>query len=167
MTSIENIFAFISVFFYTFTLLPSLLRLGPKAIDRTKFIKWCLRHRRNNGLIAWLFGFLHGTYIVWNRGLNLFEPSTAIVYTQGIVLITIFTLLAITSNQWSIKKLKKNWKRLHRLTYLALLVLFWHVFDKMSGDWSIFTALILVVLVFLILLFVIGVIARISKFKIK
>ncbi|MDY7052334.1 MAG: iron reductase, partial [Limnospira fusiformis LS22] len=51
----------------------------------------------------------------------------------------IFTLLAITSNDWSVKRLKKNWKRLHELTYLAMFMLTWHVFDKMAGQWTYLT----------------------------
>jgi sulfoxide reductase heme-binding subunit YedZ len=53
----------------------------------------------------------------------------------------IFTTLAITSNDWSVKKLKKNWKKLHQLTYLVIFLLPWHILDKMSANWSYITPL--------------------------
>lgn len=167
MTAIENILAFISVIFYTLTLIPGITRVSLKNIYKTKFARFCLKYRRKLGLLAWLFGFLHGTYIVWDRNLNLLDPNIAVKYFQGIVLITIFSLLAITSNDWSVRKLKKNWKRLHKLTFLALLVLPWHVLDKMSGGWSVFTALILVILTLLIYYVTKGFITEQLKNKIK
>ena len=57
----------------------------------------------------------------------------------------IFAALAVTSNNWSIKKLKKNWKRLHSLTYAAAFILPWHIFAKMEGHWSILTAVSIVI----------------------
>jgi sulfoxide reductase heme-binding subunit YedZ len=38
----------------------------------------------------------------------------------------IFFLLAITSNNLSVRKLGKAWKPLHRLTYLGAIFSFWH-----------------------------------------
>jgi methionine sulfoxide reductase heme-binding subunit len=49
------------------------------------------------------------------------------------------TLLAITSNDWSIKQLKNNWAKLHQLTYIILLILPWHIFGQMSSKWSYLT----------------------------
>ena len=37
----------------------------------------------------------------------------------GLVGISILSALAATSNRWAMKRLGKNWKRLHRLVYLA------------------------------------------------
>ena len=34
--------------------------------------------------------------------------------------------LAITSNRWAMRKLGKNWKRLHRLVYVAVPLAVWH-----------------------------------------
>ena len=48
----------------------------------------------------------------------------------------IFTILAVTSNDWSVKALKSNWKKLHRLTYLMILLLGWHILASMSSNWS-------------------------------
>ena len=71
--------------------------------------------------------------------LNLWEPQTYIKYFQGFFTLIIFTLLAITSNDQSVKNLKSNWKKLHQLTYLAIFILPWHILDKMSGHWTYIT----------------------------
>lgn len=52
----------------------------------------------------------------------------------------IFTFLAITSNDYSVKNLKAKWKKLPDLTYIAILVLPWHILDKMQGHWSYITS---------------------------
>jgi len=91
------------------------------------------------GVLAWVLGLLHGTYIVITRNLNLLDPKVAVNFIQGIALLTIFTLLAVTSNNYSVKKLKKNWRNLHRLTFLVLIILPWHILDKMRSGWSVFT----------------------------
>ncbi len=75
------------------------------------------------------------------RNFDVWDIKAYYIYLQGIVLLSIFTVLAITSNDWSVKKLKKNWKRLHRLTYLAMFLLVWHVGDRMFGHWTYLTPL--------------------------
>ena len=45
----------------------------------------------------------------------------------GIGAFLIYGLMALTSNKFSQKKLKKNWKRLHRLTHLATWLVVLHV----------------------------------------
>ncbi|WP_306557866.1 ferric reductase-like transmembrane domain-containing protein [Nostoc sp. 'Peltigera malacea cyanobiont' DB3992] len=73
---------------------------------------------------------LHAFLLVKKRDLDFLDPNTYWIYIQGISTLIIFTLLAITSNDWSVKRLKKNWKRLHTLTYLAMFLLTWHVWTK-------------------------------------
>ena len=46
---------------------------------------------------------------------------------SGIVGFTLLLLLAATSNNWSVRKLGgRNWKRIHRLAYLIMLLLIYH-----------------------------------------
>jgi sulfoxide reductase heme-binding subunit YedZ len=77
--------------------------------------------------------------MVKKRNFDAFDPKTYLIYFQGTITLIIFTILAITSNNWSVKKLKKNWKKLHQLTYLATFLLTWHIWDKMSGHWTYLT----------------------------
>ena len=66
----------------------------------------------------------------------------------------IFTLLTVTSNDWSVKKLKKHWKQLHQLTYLAMVLLTWHVWDKMMGHWTWVTPISLILIGLIDLMFI-------------
>jgi sulfoxide reductase heme-binding subunit YedZ len=129
--SFGNFTGFISLVLYIFTLLPTLVRLFIKPFKKTGWNRFLTKRRREIGVVAWVFGVFHGTYILIERDLNFFELNTIKNYFQGLTLITIFTLLAITSNDFSQKKLKTNWKKLHRLTYLVLIFLPWHILDKM------------------------------------
>lgn len=70
------------------------------------------------------------------RELDLLDIQTYWIYCQGIFTFIIFMILAMTSNDWSVKKLKRNWKKLHQLTYLAMFLLLWHIIDKMWGHWT-------------------------------
>ena len=42
--------------------------------------------------------------------------------------------LALTSNQWAMRKLRKNWKRLHRLVYLAGILVIIHFVWLVKSD---------------------------------
>lgn len=42
----------------------------------------------------------------------------------------------LTSNDWSVRALKSNWKKLYRLTYLIILLLGWHILASMSSNSS-------------------------------
>lgn len=162
-TELLNIFAFVSVILYALTLTPSMLRIALPNLGRSKFNIYLTRKRRRIGIYAWLFGFLHGTLIIFQRQLDFSNPKIYIQYFQGLTLITIFTLLAITSNDLSQKKLKRHWKTLHDLTFVALFLLPWHILDKMRDGWSIFTALILSVLFVMIYLYGVRIYLKIKK----
>lgn len=83
-----------------------------------------LRHRRTLGLYAFMYAALHFYMIVavdygFNRvqlQMLIFKKPFALVgFTTGLILLA----LAITSFDLWKKRLGKNWKRLHRLVYLA------------------------------------------------
>ena len=54
--------------------------------------------------------------------------------TAGFITFLLTVPLALSSNQWAIKKLKKRWTSLHQLIYviavLAILHFFWHKAGK-------------------------------------
>lgn len=138
---------------YILTQLPTNLRIVFPETKQASMPKWLLKHRRMIGVLSFLLALGHGYLLVQKRGLDFFDPSTYWVYIQGVSTFIIFALLAITSNDWSVKRLKKDWKRLHNLTYLALFLLTWHVWDKMADHWSYLTPLALVTIVPLNLLY--------------
>ena len=91
--------------------------------------------------------------IVIKRNLDLFDLQTYIISVEGTASLIIFALLAFTSNDWSVRKMKKNWRKLHQLTYTAIFLLFWHIQEKMSDHWNILTPVELICMTIIIALF--------------
>ena len=143
---LSNLLGFFSLVCYCLTLLPTLLRIVFPQTKQTGIPKWLLQQRRLIGILAFLFALGHGVILVKKRHVDFSDLSTSWVYIQGIGMFLIFTLLTITSNDWSVKKLKKRWKQLHQLTYLAMFLLTWHVLDKMMGHWTGVTPISLVLI---------------------
>jgi methionine sulfoxide reductase heme-binding subunit len=85
-----------------------------------------IKLRKPAGL--WAFGFtavhviiyLQETRLTW---LTLVSPPFVLLGVLGLI---ILSALAITSNHWAMKRLAKNWKRLHRLVYLAAIAVTIH-----------------------------------------
>ncbi|MBW4629336.1 MAG: ferric reductase-like transmembrane domain-containing protein [Brasilonema octagenarum HA4186-MV1] len=134
-----HILGFLALFSYIVTLLPTILRIVFPQTKETGIPQLLLKKRRLIGILAFFFAFCHGFLLVKQRKIDFLDLETSWIYIQGIGTFIIFTLLAITSNDWSVKRLKKNWKKLHQLTYLAMFLLIWHVLDKMSGHWTYLT----------------------------
>ncbi len=94
------------------------------ATPLAKIFKWrvVLSYRRMLGLYFYFYLVMHflvyGTFFLnWQWSLVITEIIKRPYITVGFVALVLATLLAITSNQYSQRKLKKNWKRLHYLTY--------------------------------------------------
>jgi methionine sulfoxide reductase heme-binding subunit len=97
------------------------------------FLRWssALKLRKSAGLWAFGFGALH----LLQYAIETWEPNRAwrvngipwqwlawpiqLYIALGLVSITILAALAMTSNRWSMRRLGKRWKRLHRLVYGA------------------------------------------------
>jgi sulfoxide reductase heme-binding subunit YedZ len=75
--------------------------------------------RKPAGLWAFGFALLHLLVYIKEAGWAWltwpFQPFIAL----GLLGLLILTALALTSNRWAMRRLRKNWKRLHRLIYLA------------------------------------------------
>lgn len=150
---VANWLGFLALNAYIATLLPTTLKITIPQIKKSYIIKFLRTYRRQTGLMAFVFALVHGWLLIAKRNIDLFDPNTYWVYIQGVAILTIFTLLAITSNNWSIRKLKKNWKKLHSLTYLGMFLLTWHIWDKMTPHWSYLTPIGLLLLIAIIALF--------------
>jgi methionine sulfoxide reductase heme-binding subunit len=136
---LSNSLGFLALGGYIATLLPTNLRIVFPQSKQATMPKWLLKNRRLIGVLSFCLALGHGYLLVVKRDFDFFDPSTFWVYIQGVSTFIIFTLLAVTSNDWSMRRLKKNWKRLHSLTYLAMFLLTWHVWDKMADHWSYLT----------------------------
>ena len=151
---LPNYFGWFALVCYVITLLPTILRIVFPKTKKTGFPKLLLKYRRQIGVIAFFFALAHALLLVNKRNFDFFDIQTYWIYIQGVATFIIFTLLAITSNNWSVKKMKKNWKKLHELTYLAMFLLIWHVIDKMWGHWSDITLLAMLGITGITLLFI-------------
>lgn len=132
---------FLALCTYIITLLPTILRIVFPVTKNTSVPKILLKYRRQIGVISFVFGACHGILLFMKRNFDVFDIDSYFIYLQGIVILAIFTLLAVTSNNWSMKKLKKDWRKLHYLTYTLMFLLTWHISDKMFGKWSYLTPL--------------------------
>ena len=91
-----------------------------------RLTKWneVIRLRRMLGLFAFFYGTLHMlTWVVFNHFFDwnamLVDVADRPFITVGMATWLILFTLAITSNQYSIRKLKRRWQSLHRLAYAA------------------------------------------------
>jgi methionine sulfoxide reductase heme-binding subunit len=149
----SNILGVFALICYCCTVLPGISRvIAPKW--KSNVIKWLRCNRRQFGVAAFLFALNHGVLQIIKRDLDLFDPMTYAHYFQGFSMILILTLLAFTSSHEAVKHLRSNWQKLHRVTYLIILFLPWHIGDKMSGHWSQFTPFTLGISLLLVGLFV-------------
>ncbi|EKF57325.1 MAG: protein-methionine-sulfoxide reductase heme-binding subunit MsrQ [Agrobacterium albertimagni] len=90
-----------------------------------------IAYRRALGLLAFYYVLAHFTvYLTLDRGLILSSIAGDILKRPYIMLgmagLLMLIPLALTSNQWSIRRLGPRWNRLHKLTYPILLVAILH-----------------------------------------
>ncbi|HVJ09168.1 MAG TPA: protein-methionine-sulfoxide reductase heme-binding subunit MsrQ [Acidisarcina sp.] len=97
-----------------------LRRLSPR-------LSWLIRFRRLLGLFAFFYASLHLlTYVGLYSYFDLKAMAADILkrryVTAGISAWLLLLPLALTSTKWSIRKLGKNWQKLHRLVYAAAIL---------------------------------------------
>jgi len=103
--------------------------------------KWpiFLKFRKIFGLYAALYAFIHfATFAIWDYGLNLtliwMEIQEKPFILLGLAALIILLVLAATSFRYWQKKLGKGWRTLHRLVYLAAVLVLVHYFLSVKGD---------------------------------
>ena len=84
-----------------------------------------IRYRRTLGLLAFYYALMHLTvYLVLDKDLDLAAIWADIVkrpyITVGMLAFTILLVLTVTSTNGMMRRLGRNWLRLHRLAYVAL-----------------------------------------------
>ena len=117
---IANAIGLISLLCYTTTLIPSIAGVIYPAIKKNLVLVWLAKNRRYTGVAAFSFGLNHAVLLILERHLNLLDYKTDINCLEGIATLLILTLLATTSNNWTVRSLKANWKKLHSLSYLVI-----------------------------------------------
>lgn len=101
--------------------------------------RWLMRHRRSFGVAAFAYALVHTlVYMSRTEGLaEIMAEGAESPYLTGWVAMLAFTLLALTSNNTSVRLMGELWRRLHRLVYLAALLTFAHwvlvAFDPLAA----------------------------------
>jgi sulfoxide reductase heme-binding subunit YedZ len=111
------------------------------------------RIRRMLGLFTFFYASLHLTsYLVFLLELRFTDLVTDVVkrpyITIGFCAFLLLVPLAVTSNQWMIRKLKQRWKALHKLVYLIAILAIVHLVWLTKTDYqdAVFYGLIMVFL---------------------
>ncbi|HEY9604153.1 MAG TPA: ferric reductase-like transmembrane domain-containing protein [Allocoleopsis sp.] len=146
---------FLAVISYIVTLVPTIIRIVFPYLKSTAIAQILLKQRRQIGILAFALASGHAFLLIQQRNIDWLDLKTFWIYFQGLTTFAIFLILTLTSNDWSVKKLKKNWKKLHKLTYLSMFLLTWHIWDKMSGKWTYLTPAVIIALTIIIVLFLI------------
>ena len=132
-----------------------MLSLAITPLDIIFGLKRLLPLRRTVGLYAFFYVCLHFILFVGvDYRLNptlirdgLLEKRFALA---GLAAFILLIPLAATSNQWAMRKLRKNWKRLHQIVYaigvLAVVHYFWLVKTGAYAQPILFTAILAVLL---------------------
>jgi sulfoxide reductase heme-binding subunit YedZ len=100
---------------------------------------WLLHQRRYFGVASFMYALLHTVvYLQKKASLSLiWQEALSFDMWSGWLAFCIFLLLAITSNDASVRRLKRTWKKLHRWVYPAALLVFAHwvfvAFDFVPG----------------------------------
>jgi sulfoxide reductase heme-binding subunit YedZ len=123
---------------------------------------WPIRVRRMLGLFAFFYAGVHlMTYLWLDQFFDWHEIWLDILdrpfITVGMLAFVLLLPLALTSNRYAVKKLARNWKRLHRLAYVIPLLGVLHFWWLVKAD-------ILVPAIYAVLLGALLVV-RLPKFK--
>jgi sulfoxide reductase heme-binding subunit YedZ len=149
----NHLFGFLALATYATTLIPSnIIKIFPHT-KKWQINTFLLKKRRLLGLMAFSLSVNHALISLNKYEINLLHLGTYNTYFTGIISLAIFSLLAFTSNNWSIRQLKHKWKILHQLTYVAMFLLLWHILSMMKGSWTWLTPIALQLLMVTSLIF--------------
>ncbi len=121
-------FGTIALLLFVTTLIPSIIQRFGLAKQFSLIIKLILPVRRQIGILMFMAAFTHYLAMKVIPVIQYKLPVYLPLYQAFGVLAMILTLLMfLTSNNWATQKLKTNWKRLHRVTYIIGWLIFGHV----------------------------------------
>ena len=132
--ALVDLFGTIALWFLCFVLMVTPLQALIKA-------RWLLRQRRALGVACFCYALLHwlsyaGLLLEWqwqNLGQDLLKrPYIIVGFSAGVMLL----LLAVTSNNGSVRALGRRWRVLHRLVYPAALLVLIHMFWVARSDYT-------------------------------
>lgn len=122
--------------------LGAVLSLTPLRVlfPRSAIVNALNRHRRFIGVSACIYGLVHfSCHVLYQGDWDDLRQSFGKPFIWfGLAGLSILILLALTSNNWAVKILGgRRWKLLHRLAYLAAILLIYHQSIAGKGHWYI------------------------------
>ncbi|MEI8633688.1 sulfoxide reductase heme-binding subunit YedZ [Vibrio sp. PP-XX7] len=117
-----------------------LITLAVSPVVRHLKWRWLMVHRRMLGLFAMFYGILHLlAYYQFILGGNLALLGKELVNRPYILVgapaLLILLALGVTSTRGWMKRLGKRWQSLHRLVYLAVLLVWIHLFWQVRSSY--------------------------------
>ncbi|WP_271077885.1 ferric reductase-like transmembrane domain-containing protein [Aurantiacibacter sp. MUD61] len=109
------------------------------AFRKQGWVQFLARHRRDLGVASFAYAAAHTSVYLWNKAEvgRVLAEAAEWQYLTGWLALALFLPLAVTSNDASMRALKRSWKRLHRLVYPAAVLTFVHwaltAFDPMTA----------------------------------
>lgn len=103
-------------------------------------LNWLIRYRRMIGLFAFFYVCMHFLSYIWfDQFFSLEDIVKDIIkrpfITIGFISFLLLIPLAATSTNGMMKRLKKNWGRLHQLVYPVSILTLLHYFMMIKADY--------------------------------
>lgn len=129
-----------AVLLYILTLIPGIFR---RFRLQHEIVQILMIFRRYIGILMYLFVFAHMWFLYWvdvvATGVMQIPPPNYIAMGSFAHIILLF--LVLTSNDYSTKKFGMWWHRIHNLTYIAVGLIFLHVYLQEISIWSVLMGL--------------------------
>jgi len=117
-------------------------------------LPWLIKLRRMLGLFVFFYAVMHLlTYVWFDQFFNVNEIIKDIIkrpfITVGFTAFILLIPLALTSNKAMIRRLKKNWVKLHQLIYMISVLAVLHFIWLVKADYKqpiIYTVILLLLL---------------------
>jgi sulfoxide reductase heme-binding subunit YedZ len=104
---------------------------------RNKLLSALNRHRRTIGITCFFYATLHLAIYLTNGLQTLLDELTRFYIAAGLAAFGILLILAVTSTNLAQRKMGgRNWKKLHRIVYLAIPLLIYHKGWAGKEDWG-------------------------------
>jgi len=145
---IYEYFAIKRAWFGRIALLVLLLVITPGILGRfgidIKVSRIITLYRRRLGILVFVLAFTHFHIISLPRSAGLESSMIPIFQRLGFMALVLLFFLFVTSNNFSVKRLGKWWKRLHRFVYVVPLLLLFHTAFQRISIWSILAGIFFV-----------------------
>lgn len=109
-----------------------------RLLPRFAWLIWLRRRRRYLGVAAFGYSLIHASVYIGRQDVERIIGDAKLVWMwTGWIALLLMLILAVTSNDQSMRWLKRRWQLLHRLAYVAAALTFVHwilsAFDPTSG----------------------------------